>query len=65
MPQAQATCALRALTLCDGNRLEEPDGHLTKCPHEVLSDPTYWVVHGLARQVLEESLEAVTPSLPF
>lgn len=59
------SCALRALTLCDGQRLEEPDHALTECPCKVLSDATRYELHETARAVLDRSCEAHIPLLPF
>lgn len=35
----EQTCALRALTICDGQELEEPDGALTRC----ICDQLRWI----------------------
>lgn len=32
------SCALRALNLCDGNRLETPEGALIQCLHNLVRD---------------------------
>lgn len=61
MPDQNQTCALRALTLCDGQVLEESEHALTVCPCSVLSDPERWILHGLARDVLSEATERLEP----
>lgn len=59
------TCALRALNLCDGLVLEDPERGPADCPHWVLSDPTAWATHERAEQLLAEGLALVEPELPF
>ena len=54
MNRQEQPCALRALTLCDGQVLEDPAGALTECPHKVLSDEELAAAHPLAAAVLCE-----------
>lgn len=58
-------CALRALTLCDGQRLETEPDRFSVCPHQILSNDTLWEIHGQAEQLLSDKLSRIQPSLPF
>ena len=59
------SCALRALSLCDGQVLEDQAHALTPCPHLVLADATLWELHQRAEKVLSDGLSAVEPQLPL
>lgn len=66
----QMTCALRALTLCDGQVLEHPDRALTMCLCEALraadgrcSRASYAALHRERQELIEKTLTA--PPLPL